>query len=950
MAFPSGTDTFARTRTPIPEARAYGWEDLLTPTRQASLELLEWLSAACDTSKGLSTDEQLSTSLLLSGARGSGKTTVLLSAELALRDPRLFVYGTDAPKKLERDEALLQGPEHSADRREALFRGTVCKTLLRLQPHITWMEPLDLEPLPPRANLLATLLVRVRSALEKTEPGRAGRGTGGRYASSLLQESAESAWGTLDQLVRDASFMWEDITSNDSRLRSEMQIRASEIFISFRRRFSEVMEDVSRSLAMPRFGADRDQDVILVLPIDNVDRSVEHLYNIVKLTRMVTSRRLWFVLAAGHQEFQLFMERSFQKELITSGQAGIGRKGQDETLAIARRQAATTLRRALPPSYRIEIEPVAPETAWSFAWKSTTPGEQRPLCELLKMLKLPQRGAGASSRPGPRLATEPLDSFADLFDLRPRLAPDVAEAFLDASLEGGEGRFKMRARVPGERTGPRLVLTHAARLALTLPARTLQDLWHAAWREAQDTREPDDGEKAVRVAREMLRNAVDESDLPAWASQLLLNRILREDVQGRTVLDLTGKRVSRTKRTTLSDVIDLKAVAADGHGPGGSSAAEGPSTGGVSGRDVLLSELHLRHFQDVLLVLNDPDTPGNSAPMPANVCGWFMLLHDLLMRFEQPRVLNLEVTPAEMSPELVVTLHELWVGASPAQPLVQLDFWWSPPTWNTYIEFAIFTAQWKGFLHGMRELVKLHTQLRSAGHCALLFRFIQAAWVENVCTVAGCGLGRWDWSGEDGVLSVSAALKASLQGGESGAGERLRAYETRVRRQVGQLLGTIQALSQGYDRLWVARAWLEQSLPLLALPEFAPDPGLSALLSWEEEAGDEEEKKAWRELVAHWRSRAPRLTRSRQNLVRSVAARSSASEALLHRSGGGTAGTARLLHEWLDQVDRAWFRVMDADVEGRRPGVLKAVRVPGSQSGEPPSPHEPSLPEGGLHS
>ncbi|RKH46041.1 hypothetical protein, partial [Corallococcus sicarius] len=702
--------------TPFPESRAFAWDDLLEPAQRGLYELLSWLEAACGSSLGMreTRDEHLSTSLLISGPRGAGKTTVLLSAVQALRHWRAFL----GMKPGGRLEAGASGAVASG--REAMRRD-LCTTLERIEGRVVWLEPLDLEPVPTGANLLATLLVRVRAALDAPQEDTSPSTGRGRWSSSILEESAEEAWGKLDHLIRDASFMWEDSASTlDMRARAEQQIKAAEIYATFQPRFTRAMEDVAKTLALPRFGTAQGEQIILVLPIDNVNRSIEHLHNIVKLTHMVASPRLWFVLAAGHQEFQLFMERSFQKELITSGQTGIGTVGQDETLSIARRQSATTLRRALPPSYRINLGPVDPYRAWDFRPQGVAPEEAGlTLGVLLEQLRLPC--------PPKREKTQVLRSLADLINLAPRLSDTVKTTYRAATAEGKEAPQR------------KVILTHPGKLALSLPARTLQDLWHAARRELQSTRASSleaavlEEERTVRVATEMLRNATDESDLPAWASQQLLNRILRSDDKGLIFLDLTGKPVRRSKRTTLSDVLEWPRRGTKGEGNGDAEADE----------RVLLSELHLRHFHDVVLTLSDPDRKGSSVTLPGNVAGWFMLLHDVLMLFEPPRVLNPEVTPFEMSPELVVTMHELWVDtAAHPEPLVQLECWWSLPTWKTFVEFAIFTAQWKAFLKRTGEgYFKVDPLRDSRAKVGAHHRFIQAAWVENICSVGGRELG-----------------------------------------------------------------------------------------------------------------------------------------------------------------------------------------------------------------
>ncbi|QAT85745.1 hypothetical protein EJ065_4187 [Corallococcus coralloides] len=839
--------------TPQAEAQAFAWDDLLTPTRQGLRELFAWLEAACEGSADAANSgiEHLSTSLLVSGARGCGKTTLLLSAVQALRDWKSFVAG--AP-----------GPEVPA----------LSRTLERLERRILWLEPLDLEPVPSQANLLATLLVRVRAALDQPRHAKGARGEPARWASSILEEGAEETWGKLDHLIRDASFMWEDIPSTtDARVRAEQQIRASEIYANFQPRFADAMEDVAHTLSMPRFGASGGDQVLLVLPIDNVDRSIEHLYNIVKLTRMVASRHLWFVLAAGHQEFQRFMERSFQKELIISGQAGIGVRGQEETLAIARRQAATTLRRALPPSYRIALDLVEPHEAWRFP----VDGRGESLGSLLRRLRLPT---------GKRTESRVLDTFADLFDLQGRLAPEVARCYREA-LRNDDAEARETEARPDDP-----LLHHVGRLALTLPARTLQDLWHAVRREVMCSAAPavgaapEQGEPVVRIASEMLRNAIDESDLPAWASEQLHHRILRQDDQGRVCLDLTGKPIRRSKRTSLHGV--LQAPPRD---PGGNGT-------GAYAR-VLGTELHLRRFHEVVLLLEDLEEPGREALLPANVAGWFIVLHDVLMLFERPRVLSADVTALEMSPEMIVTVHELWSGRAHGEPFVQATYWWTPPSWNTFIEFAILTTQWRAFL------VRISKGFLAAGDpedASVRARFIQAAWVENICSVSGMAMGQWNWGDEArGVVSV---LKTSRLTSE------LDAYEQQVRDRVADLVTEIGRYSAGYDRLWTAQVWLRDLLPLQVLPEFALEFNARSLLR---QPPGVTGRKGWDTLQKDWRTQAPRLAAFRQQRVRDAMSRSSAAESLRQALGAGGGRASETFYSWLDTLVEAWFAVVDHD-------------------------------------
>lgn len=880
--------------TPIAEAKAFNWQDLLKPTQDALYELLVWLRAACDDSNQAHEHEHVSTSILIHGARGTGKTTVLLSAAQAIigKPDEFFPKNSDDPRASELADFISDN-----------------------QHRITWMEPLDLEPLPETANLLAAILGRVRTVLDEgTQKGASLPKQGSWRSSSLLEESAEDPWGQLDRLIRDATFMWEDIPeTTEARLRTEQQIKASDIYAKFQQSFGKTMEKVATTLAVARSGSTDHAQGILVLPIDNVDRSIGHLYNIVKLTRMVTSPRLWFVMAAGHEEFQLFMERSFQKELIASGRVGMashgavsggpgmGSKIADETLAIARRQASTTLRRALPPSYRIHIDPVNPEDAWNFKGKDGQP----PLKDLLEGLELPQSSNPKAPRQG-------LESFADLFDVNRRLSDSLKE---DLKLKDDSPAF-----------------TSAACMALTLPARTLRDLWHSLDREntlAQQSKGREPAERSVRIATQMLCHAIDESELPAWASRQFLHRMIRYDFEGNIVLDLTGKPVRRTKRTTLSDVLEVShSIFREGD-----DERPEPGEGGELSKDaVLISELHLRHIHDVVLELTDLEDPNNRTYLPGNVAGWFMLLYDVLMLFDEPRVLNVDVTPYEISPDLVVTLHELWVRDEKIQPLVKMGFLWSLPTWAMFVDFNIFTLQWQAFLPEIRRhLEQLGEDERYNKHAvAPLFRYVLAAWVDNICSVAGNERGRWE-------LRKFKKMNASLA--DDGALRDYRDYEDEVRARIGELARESLIGSKGYDRLRVARIWLEQVLPQLVFPEFAPSHELAPLLM---QIGPRRAEKSVN-LLDDWMRHLSRLTRIRQILVRAVAMRSSSYEAL-------RAAASRLepihaeekIADWLEKVTRAWFEAVDQESERAGRGAEVFRRMTPLELDERQAPRRPA--------
>ncbi|PTL84241.1 hypothetical protein [Vitiosangium sp. GDMCC 1.1324] len=1117
---------FGAARNPRPEAAALSWWELLPTTRKALEELVHWLdsaytASASDDSESKSQEhkEQLATSALVSGDRGFGKTTILLSTASALRDPVRFL----APPRTKVTTENRPPP----DGKESKRREDLLATLVRIKEHIVWLDPLDMDPLPAQANLLATLLVRVRNALDV---GRDSSRQERWAPPSLLEESLNEPYGQIDKLVRDATFMWEDLPSlgQDPRQRADQQIKAAEIYATFRQDFFRAMDAVSRLLATRRFGRDPKGRVLLVLPIDNVDRSTHHIHLILKLTRMVASRRLWFVLASGHSEFQLFLERAFQAELTSPVPNLVGPRARDETLAIARRQAAAAMRRVLPPIHRIQIKSVSPQEAWDFQVASVLLGgeeEKDKLSSLLRDLYLPKRFEESPT----------LKCFADLFDIKERLSESVRAEYRRFVKEDGLTRDEklLRGAEPSAETdGP--IFTYAATLALTLSARTTLDLWQALRAVIEQRRDhSEDGgkhgqepcdicaERIIAVAEMMLRTAIDESELPGWASEQLLNRIMRRNQNGDVVLDLTGMPLQKAKRTTLSDVLvwdhlrfaaeaqpkviktqkeaaeaqkrvaeaqkraaeaqreeevakelkmaaeelrkaaeELKSAArargggkiaeelkkaaaemkkaaaemkkaADAREVGKTArklkkaaraqeeaakaqktAAEEQEEGDGSGAfaedlekgaeelkkgaeelkkaartqdaasdakeeyekrlpsavpegRLLRTELHLRHFQDDILELHDLSKPGRKVPLPRSVAGWFMMLHDLLVFALDGRVLNASTIPLESPPELVATVHKARLD-SPG--LIELDFWWLPPNWDTFIDYTLFIAQWRAFLWRTREVFQTpKDELVSEEFATSRFKFVVAAWIDNVCSVADDKKrGQWDWNksgwksyGTIKTVPLSCvvppceepkkAIKESQSPGscvqpsnKTRAFEaNLDAYLTEVAFNTEELFKKTRESAPGYGRLWTARFWLEQTLPLMMHREFLPyfflgdhlellDMVSSRVKAEQPEAGQSGIQRQsgpflWRDI---WRSNAALTKARRYDLVRQTMRFSKVYEAQMEACGVIKEPGAQFLRDWLESACKAWLDIagdIEFDVDSKEGTVT--VRI-----------------------
>ena len=340
----------AFTFTPRPEAYPMNWAHLLPPVQRAVRALLLRIDGATrvnTSKKEAKTTEIAANCFLVYGDRGTGKTTVLLSAKDACMSTKKF-FGEDQDQPQDIDEYV---------------RDSAIQSAKNLQ-HVIWLDVLDLEPLQPRTNLLTTVLTRVRNALDPSDPEKRIDDT-----TSILEEGVDSARHKLKQLINDATLMWEDIHESDTRSRANRQIAAADIYADYQDRFREAIDTLS--LELGRRSGRKDEYCPIVLPIDNIDRSTEHLYSIVKLAQMAFSPRLWFVMAGDRQDVDTFLERAYWKELIRIGEGagGTGKvtfSGEDEALVMARRQGAAASHKLLPPSHRVEVGLVQPKDTLAY--------------------------------------------------------------------------------------------------------------------------------------------------------------------------------------------------------------------------------------------------------------------------------------------------------------------------------------------------------------------------------------------------------------------------------------------------------------------------------------------------------------------------------------------------------------------------------------------------------
>jgi hypothetical protein len=664
---------------PRPDAHPMEWNELLPPLQHAVRDLLVRLEGAVskvdqireNSNNGKSQDYPASC-FLVYGERGTGKTTVLLSAKDAVGKPHRPFFKDPIKKEMDHERKLLRkDAKRSAD--ELQRKGLV------------WLEVLDIESMPLHTNLLTTLLTRVRNALYASDAENKSF-----EHASILEDSADSARHKLNKLINDATFMWEEIHEPNTRDISSRQIYAADISANYKKLFKDAMEALSKELG--RRNGSSEVFHPIVLPIDNIDRSTTHLLNIVRLAQLVASPYLWLVLAGDREDIETFLERAYWKELITIGDGAggngkLGLSGEDEAFVMARRQAAAASHKLLPPSHRIEIKLVEPIDTLKFmatlSGKRSHQSQEQTIYDLLKKVIIP--GSTTSNKHNIR--------FVELFDARKFVEEQADDAVIDTMLIGmvnttekldiqfvefiEEHQYSENLSMTDKDIASLKAehLTIIAQLALQLPAREVVDLWQLAYWTVNDKNAGEIHSKVQKMARTMLRNIIAESKVSNKVSQLLQNKIITRNSDGTTILnfcDPNPKLHVQHMRAWDAELRVNKDIS----------------------ENLIRSLLRIRGKNELVVFSLVPKNKEfeEGDELPASVAGWLAVLHDIVRWSDKSWILDCTIFKLDL---VKVSHTVIFPCQHQRHPLNERS--WPVPNWNKFLDFEIFSQRWDKF-------------------------------------------------------------------------------------------------------------------------------------------------------------------------------------------------------------------------------------------------------------
>ncbi len=312
-----------------PEARPLDWADLTEDQRKVVMQIHQWIEdfikspldrgfRAAGTKSPFDYQEinehRPSNVVLIDGGRGSGKTSVLLTA---LRLWRRSAAGDGAQLR-----ADLFGPPSSeggsplGPQQEIIARlqGPLARKLVPIRP-------LDLQPLPPSTSLLPWIAGRILELVDHLEDPTGGRDIRETTAPIASWEPdwekelvSRRQWRNLLQC---AALGWAsnlparqgslDPDSYVEELKQAERARLT-VFDQWRYFLDAVIADAHR--LYPHLV---DEDARLIIPIDDADMNPHRCVDLLELVRSLWSPRVFFILTGHSPLFQKTLHLHYLK-------------------------------------------------------------------------------------------------------------------------------------------------------------------------------------------------------------------------------------------------------------------------------------------------------------------------------------------------------------------------------------------------------------------------------------------------------------------------------------------------------------------------------------------------------------------------------------------------------------------------------------------------------------
>lgn len=252
--------------------------------------------------------------LLLSGGRGSGKTSVLYS---------LLKFLHDRDEKCDERENSDESPDCNKKSKDSKKKEQeFLKKCHEVNKRFIWLQPLEMETLPQSTNLLAAILNRIDEAVCRFRgPHPKTHQSPSAYSPYQLNHDEHDVMLAFSELQKDVALAWDGniekrAANVDPDLYAVEVLRAEHKRLKLNDRIKECLDNLHKLFIKP---CTRGSEHLFVLPIDDFDLNPHRCLELIQLIRILNVPRLFTFILGDIWLIRNFMNFKYFQSIETSG-------------------------------------------------------------------------------------------------------------------------------------------------------------------------------------------------------------------------------------------------------------------------------------------------------------------------------------------------------------------------------------------------------------------------------------------------------------------------------------------------------------------------------------------------------------------------------------------------------------------------------------------------------
>lgn len=315
--------------------------------------------------------------ILLSGGRGSGKTSVLYSVVNVLDS---FDSSISKKIRLIKEEEIPKNELAELNLKNIKDKSTseigliieVLKKSNDLQKKLIWLQPLEMETLPPASNLLAAILNRVDEAINRFRAGHPNI-----YQDTRLGPDEQDVLLEFTKLQQDVALAWsgnldQHAVNLDPDSFAVEVLRAEQNRLDLDQRIESILDQLHETFIRPNSSEDQ---CMFVLPVDDFDINPHRCLELVRMIRMLNVPRLFTLILGDKRIISHLLNLKFIESIVrleAKNYISIDNVPYDEC-RISHELSANAMRKLFAWSSQVSLEAMSADEVLKFKPKNDYP-------------------------------------------------------------------------------------------------------------------------------------------------------------------------------------------------------------------------------------------------------------------------------------------------------------------------------------------------------------------------------------------------------------------------------------------------------------------------------------------------------------------------------------------------------------------------------------------------